>query len=404
MIQLKTFRYKCISHDGIKTTGVLKAYDEFEAVADLRREYRLVTDIEEVRDEDGEIRSEKRLRIKTGELAMMCSQFSIILASGLPATSCLDMVAAQSKRRQTAKMLVRVAEDVGAGYSMAAAFEKNAPNLPKTFIETVRAGEESGSLETCFSRLHKYYDRSAKTRQKLISTMTYPAIVVLVAIVVFIIIMTVAVPMFIKTFSELGVELPAITRGMIAVSKAMTDGWWLILMLVAALACGYIYASRTERGKLLIGQYRLQRAPLRRLNSMNASAQFASTMSTLVASGITITKALDITAQVVSNFVFGLAVRKLKEGVEQGKSMAECMAEEPCFPKFLTEMTGVGERAGSMEESLDLAAEYFSNELDIGSQRLLPLLEPVITVVLAAVTVLLLLGVYLPMFSMYGAM
>lgn len=387
----------------MKTTGIVKAYDEFEAVADLRREYRLVTDIEEVGDENGEIKSEKRIRIKPGELAMMCSQLSIILASGLPVAGCLQMVAAQSKRRQSAKMLTRVSEDVGAGYSIAAAFEKNAPGLPKTFIETVRAGEESGSLETCFSRLHKYYDRSAKTRQKIISTMTYPAIVILVAIIVFIIVMTVAVPMFIKTFSELGVELPAITRGMIAVSKAITGWWWLILMLVTALICGYIYASRTERGKLVIGQYRLQRAPLYRLNSLNASAQFASTMSTMIASGITITKALDITSQVVSNFVFGLAVRKLKEGVEQGRSMAECMAEEQCFPKFLTEMTGVGERSGSMVESLDVAAEYFANELDTGSQRLLSMLEPVITIVLAVVAVLLLLGVYMPMFGMYGA-
>ena len=401
---MKTFRYKCVSHDGVKATGIIKSYDEFEAVSKLREEYKLVTDIEEVGDEDGEVKSEKHIKIKTKELAMMCSQFSIILASGLPVVSCLQMVAAQSKSKQVGKMLTRVAEDVDAGYSMASAFEKNAPSLPKTFIETVRAGEESGALETCFSRLHNYYDRSAKTRQKLISTMTYPAIVIVVAIIVFIIIMAVAVPMFIDTFESLGIELPAITRAMIAVSNAITGYWWLILMIVAAVAGGYIYASRTERGKYAIGKYRLQKAPLRKLNQLNASSQFASTMSTMIASGLPITKALDITSQVVTNVVFGVAVRKVKEGVEQGRSMVDCMGEDECFSKLLTEMTGVGERSGSMEETLDVVAEYFANELDISSQRLLSLLEPIITICLAVIAVVLLLGVYMPMFSMYGAM
>ena len=150
---MKTFRYKCISADGVKTSGIIKSYDEFEAVSKLRESYNLVTSIEEVQDTDGERGAEKRLRIKEKELAMLCSQFSIILASGLPIVRCLEMIAAQSKDKATAKMLKRVAEDVDGGYSMAAAFEKNAPHLPRTFIETVRAGEQSGALEICFKRL-----------------------------------------------------------------------------------------------------------------------------------------------------------------------------------------------------------------------------------------------------------
>ena len=222
---MKTFRYKCISADGVKTSGIIKSYDEFEAVSKLRESYNLVTSIEEVQDTDGECGAEKRLRIKEKELAMLCSQFSIILASGLPIVRCLEMIAAQSKDKATAKMLKRVAEDVDGGYSMAAAFEKNAPHLPRTFIETVRAGEQSGALVICFIRLHKYYDKSAKLKQKLISTMTYPAIVIATAIIVFIIIMVVAVPMFIDTFEELNIELPAITKAMIALSRALTGYW-----------------------------------------------------------------------------------------------------------------------------------------------------------------------------------
>ena len=400
---MKTFRYKCLSEDGVKTSGILKSYDEFEAVAKLREEFKIVTDIEEIGDEDGEVKSEKRIRLKDKDLAMMCSQFSIILSSGLPIVRCIEMISAQSRNKTMAKMLLRVAEDVDAGYSMASAFEKNAPALPRTFIETVRAGEESGALEICFKRLYKYYDKSAKMKQKLVSAMTYPAIVILVAIVVFIIIMAVAVPMFIKTFEQLGIDLPMITKAMIAVSNAITSYWWLILITVMAASGAYIYASRTERGKLVIGNYKLKKAPLRRINSMNAAAQFASAMSTMLASGLPITRALDITSTVVTNPVFGLAVRKVKEGVEQGRSMVDCMGEIEYFSKLLTEMTGVGERSGSMEETLEIVGDYFNNEVEVRSQRLLSLLEPVITIALAIVAVILLLAVYLPMFSMYGA-
>ena len=401
---MKTFRYKCVAKDGTKTVGIIKSYDEFEAVAKLREDYKIVTGIEEVKDSKDEASGRKHLRIKEKELAMLCSQFSIIITSGLPIVRCLEMLSAQAKNKATAAMLLKVAEDVGAGYSMASAFEKNAPGLPRTFIETVRAGEQSGTLEDSFAKLYKYYDKSAKMKQKLISAMTYPAIVILVAFIVFIIIMTIAVPMFISTFEEMGLDLPWITKAMIALSKAITGYWWLILMIIAGLTGAGIYASHTERGKRLLAEFRLKKAPLRKINSMNAAAQFANSMSTMLAAGLPIVRALDITASVVTNVVFGMAVRKVKEGVEQGRSMVDCMGDIEYFSKLLTEMTGVGERSGSMEETLEIVGDYFSNEVDIRSQRLLSFLEPVITIALAAIAVILLLAVYLPMFSLYGAM
>lgn len=401
---MKTFRYKCISEDGAKVSGVIKSYDEFEAVSSLRESYKIVTDIEEVKETDEKGRRTKKVIFNEKDLAMMCSQFSIILTSGLPVVRCLEMVSSQSKNKNVSAMLLKVAEDVDGGYSMASAFERNAPSLPKTFIETVRAGEESGTLESCFNKLHTYYDKSARMKQKIISTLTYPAIVVVVAIVVFIIVMVVAVPMFISTFEELGIDLPWITKAMIATSKAITGYWWLLALIAAALIGGYTYYRNTEDGKRKIGRFKLTRAPLRKINSMNAASQFASTMATMLSSGLPIIKALEITSEVVTNKVYGLAIRKVKEGVEQGRSMVDCMSEIPYFSRLLTEMTGVGETSGSMEETLEIVGNYFSNEVDIRSQRLLSIMEPIITIALAIVAVFLLLGVYLPMFDMYGAM
>ena len=127
----------------------------------------------------------------------------------------------------------KVAEEVGAGYSMAQSFENNAPYLPKTFIETVRAGEQSGTLEECFQRLHRYYDKSAKTKAKVVSTLTYPAMVIVVAIAVFIIIIAVAVPAFNDVFAEMDTQLPGITRVLLAISDFFIGWWWLLLLIAA---------------------------------------------------------------------------------------------------------------------------------------------------------------------------
>ena len=300
-------------------------------------------------------------------------------------------------------MLEKVAEEVGAGYSMAQSFENNAPELPRTFIETIRAGEHSGSLEECFSRLQRYYDKTAKTRAKVISTLTYPAMVIAVAVVVFIIIMVVAVPAFTNAFSEMGTELPAITKGLMAVSAFFTKWWWLLLILAALAVIAVLSVRRTERGKIAIASFALRRAPLRRLHTLSAASQFSESMATMLAAGLPVTQALDVTSQVISNYVFALGVRQVQQGVERGRGIAESMGEVEYFPEMLTEMVGVGERAGSLEETLEVIGNYFNSEVETATTRLLAVLEPAVTVVLAVIVVILLLAVYLPMFSMYGS-
>ena len=205
---MTTYKYKGQSLSGARVSGVVRAYDEFEAVAKLRDTCAFITKIEPVKERGNALDKPIGFRLKDKELALLCSQFSIILTSGLSVMRCVEMVASQTRNKYTRRMLEKVAEEVGAGYSLAQSFESNAPYLPATFIETVRAGEESGTLALC-ARLHRYYERTAKTRAKIISTMTYPAMVIVVAIIVFIIIIAVAVPAFTDAFADLGEgELP----------------------------------------------------------------------------------------------------------------------------------------------------------------------------------------------------
>ena len=400
---MTTYRYKGLSPDGAKLSGVIQAYNEYEAVSQLRETCSIITQIEPVRQTVRLGGSVGGFRISEKELAILCSQFSIILSSGLPIDRCVEMVAAQVRNKELQRALRLVRQDVSGGYGLAQSFEKNCPKLPQTFLETVRAGEQSGTLESCFDRMHTYYDKSAKTKAKVISTLTYPCIVLVVAAIVFAIIMIKAVPLFVETFRDLGSELPSITVALIAASDFLTGYWWTILMIIAGVWLIHMLMLRTEAGRIAIAKGKLFRSPLHRLHRMSASAQFANTMSAMLSAGLPVVRALEVTANVAGNYVFGIAVRSVRQRVEQGRRLADSMSEHPEFPPMLTEMTGVGEQSGDLEQTLSVVGGYFDNEVAVITERLLTILEPAITIVLAVLTVVLLLAVYLPMFSMYGS-
>ena len=308
---MTTYRYKGLSPDGAKLSGVIQAYNEYEAVSQLRETCSIITQIEPVRQTVRLGGSVGGFRISEKELAILCSQFSIILSSGLPIDRCVEMVAAQVRNKELQRALRLVRQDVSGGYGLAQSFEKNCPKLPQTFLETVRAGEQSGTLESCFDRMHTYYDKSAKTKAKVISTLTYPCIVLVVAAIVFAIIMIKAVPLFVETFRDLGSELPSITVALIAASDFLTGYWWTILMIIAGVWLIHMLMLRTEAGRIAIAKGKLFRSPLHRLHRMSASAQFANTMSAMLSAGLPVVRALEVTANVAGNYVFGYLVELL---------------------------------------------------------------------------------------------
>ena len=381
---MTTYRYKGQTKDGTAVSGVIRAYDEFEAASRLRETVAIITRLEEVREKKENIFNRPiGLKIKEKELALICSQFAIILSAGMSIQHCVEMVAAQTRNHHIRQMLEKVAEEVGAGYSMAQSFENNAPYLPKTFIETVRTGEQSGTLEECFQRLHRYYDKSAKTKAKVVSTLTYPAMVIVVAIVVFIIIIAVAVPAFNDVFAEMDTQLPGITRVLLATSDFFVGWWWLLLLIAAGLGIAYMVARRSVQGRKAIAAWSLTKAPLHQLHTLNAAAQFAHSMATMLTAGLPVPKALDVTGNVISNYTFALAVQEVKQKVERGRTISESMGQIEYFPKMLTEMVGVGEQSGSLEETLDVIGEYFDNEVEVTTARLLSVLVMAVACVLA---------------------
>ena len=287
---------------------------------------------------------------------------------------------------------------------MASALEQYSERFPLTFIETIRAGEQSGTLDRSFDRLHKYYDKAYKTTEKIRSALMYPMFVVAVAVVVLIIVMAKVIPTLANVFADLGGNLPLMTRMMIGFSDFF-EKWWLVMLGVLFLIwAGLKFFGRTKEGKIWKAKAALTVPLVGMINQMSSAAQFANTMSVLLAAGITLDQAVETTARVMDNALFQEEVHSMKDGIEQGRSLTECLQNRPYFPQTMIDMCSIGEETGELEENLENVADYYSNEADYRSQRLLTMLEPALLVMLSFFAGFIVISIYLPIFTMYDLM
>lgn len=407
---MKAFRYEGLSSTGAKVEGIIEAFDRQEAISKAHEHCRVLSVVEPVGSGsmNNILNADLGLlfsggKIKPKKLSLLSSQLAIELKAGLPLVQSLKLVAENEEDKNLKKILQEVADDVHSGHGLAESFQKRAPKLPSTFIETIRAGEASGRLDECFHRLKKYYEDSAAIASKVGSAMIYPALLIAVAIVVVIIIMVKAVPVFEDSFSSMGNELPAPTKMLIAMSNFMTENLLLLIIIIAAIAMAVILYSKTDHGRHFLAKLALTFPGVGMVNKMNAAAQFSATLATMLSSGLPLVHAMRITSATSSNLLIMEDMENACNGVLEGQTLTHGLRKSQWLPTLLLEMVAVGEQTGNMEETLGVVSEYYNQEVDVAVKRALDLLNPAITMFLAAIVVFILLSVYLPLFSMYGS-
>ena len=402
---MTTYRYKGTSSSGAPIEGVVEAFDQQDAVVKARENCRVLISVEPV--SGGKMHDLMNAdigvllsggKIKPKALTLLCSQLSIELRAGLPLVSSLKLVAENEPDKQLKKILDEVADDVHAGNGLADSFAQRGPGLPRTFIETIRAGEESGKLDETFERLQKYYENADAVASKVASAMVYPIMLISVAVVVIGIIMIFAVPVFAQSFGD---NLPLPTKMLVAMSNFMVNNWMLLLALIAAAALGIILYGKTDSGAHLYARLALTFPGVNLINKMNAASQVAATLSTMMAAGLPMVQATKITGNTADNLLIREDIEKATKGVIEGNRLADGLKESQWFPTLLLEMITVGEETGRLEETLNVVSDYYSKEVDVAVKKALDILNPCITIVLAIIVVFILLSVYLPLFSMY---
>lgn len=402
---MRAYKYKALSDSGQKVSGVVEAYDEFEAVARIKQTCNIILDIDEVKESKKDaININEPMWVSEKVLSLTANQFAILLKAGLPMARTVEIISQQTTDALMKRYLQAVAEDVAAGYSLAQSLELRGKKIPVGFIETVRAGESSGTLESAFEKLTRYYEKSYKLRGKVKSAMTYPLLLVALSIIVIIVVVKVAVPTIANIIEETGGELPGPTRLLLGIYNFFGKYGLFFIIGLALLIIAYVVWSKTEKGRMTMAKIQLKLPVLGELNIMNAASEFAGNMMTLLSAGLPVSQALTITSRVLSNYAVGSSLNKAVFGVEEGRRLGDVLKVNEYLPPLLTEMTAVGEESGSLEETLDTIGSYYDSEVEEKSAKALSLLEPIMTMVLGVVVGFIVIALYLPMFTMYNGM
>ncbi|MEG2875713.1 MAG: type II secretion system F family protein [Hydrogenoanaerobacterium sp.] len=401
---MNAYRYKALSKSGVEVSGVAEAYNEFEAAAQIKQTCPIVLRIDLIQSKKERINIDEPIWVSEKALSMVCSQFSILLRAGLPIVHVVELISEQTSDKLLKKNLANVANDIAAGYSLADSLTLHGKKIPIAFLESVRAGEEAGTLEDTFTKLVSYFETSYKTKNKVRSAMMYPAFLCVMSIVVVSIIMIVTMPVLVGVFEGFGGALPAPTQLLINISDWLIKSWPVLLMSIAVIFIFYKLYGKTNSGKLKLSVLSLHLPVLGKINLLKGTSQFANTLSTLLTSGLSLPRALNATSRVMDNFAMGQSVSRTVVGIEEGRHLGETLANDPYLPPLLKEMVTAGEEAGMLEDILSTIGAYYDSETETSTATALAMMEPAITVVMGIVIGFIVIALYMPMFTMYSGM
>ena len=398
---MATYKYTAISKDGVKVSGVVEGFNEFDAVDRIKQDCDIVLKLTEVEEKKPGLLSMEigGNRLNAKAFSLMCAQFSIILQSGIPIGRTVRLIGDKMTDKKLKGILKKVAEDVEAGRSVAASFqERGGKLLPAVFIETIRAGEESGNLSKAFETMYQHYDKQVKMRAKVRNALIYPVFVLALAVVVVIVLMVKVVPTFMDIFASYDAELPLITQSLILISNFFRKYIFLIIFVFAAIALIFKLYANTEKGRMNVAKLALKIPVLGNVSLLSAASEFAANLTTLIGAGLQLTRAVSITARVINNYYISQCVGKMTSRLEEGYTLGECM------PDILVDMTAVGEETGELESTLHTVSGYYESELDMAVQDVLKKLEPTLLIGMAVIAGYIVLAVYIAMFQMYSVM
>ncbi|HEX8789562.1 MAG TPA: type II secretion system F family protein [Polyangiaceae bacterium] len=330
--------------------------------------------------------------------------FATMIDAGLPIVQCLDILQGQTDN----KLFGAILRDVKSSVEQGATFSDSLRRHPKVFdhlyVNLVQAGEVGGILDTILNRLAVYIEKAMKLRRQVRGAMVYPSIVIVVFFGVLTILLTFVIPGFQNMFKDFGSkdELPALTRGVMAVSSFFVSNILWFFLIVTGLVVGTAYTIRTPGGRKAFHKLLLRLPIIGPVLRKIAVARFTRTLGTLLASGVPILDALEIVAKTAGNVIVEEAIMYARARISEGKNMAQPLMETNVFPPMVVQMVGVGEQTGALDAMLNKIADFYEEEVDVAVAALTSLIEPALMVGIGSTVGVVLIAMYLPIFSLAG--
>lgn len=390
------FSYVATNPQGKKLEGKLEAGSKDEAISILRKRRLTVSKIN--RDFGGDFKIGTGIGSK--DVATFTRQFSAMTSAGLPLLQCLNILEEQSENPAMRAVVKQVAAKIQGGGGLAEALFMHPKVFDDLYCHMVSAGEAGGILDTILARLAEYRENAERLKRKVKGAMTYPAIILIVAVLVVGILLTFVVPKFAEIFSQGGQELPGPTLVVVTISEFLQNNLLLIILGIIIAILGFVQYYKTPVGRFTIDKIKLKLPGIGNLETKSAVSRFCRTLGTLQRSGVSLLDGLEVTSKTLGNVVLEDALKKVQAAIKGGQSMAEPLKAVGIFPPMVVQMVNVGERTGGLPEMLLKVADFYDEEVDAAVEAVTAMIEPLIIVFLGVVVGGILVAMYMPMFAM----
>ena len=395
------YSYVAVDSRGKEKRGRMDAENREEVVRQLKNDGLIPVSIREQGVLNKEIDFSIGKKVKPRDLSVFCRQFVSITQAGVPMKEALQMLTEQTENKYLKQAVANVLANVEKGNTLADSMAAEKDIFPDIMVHMVEAGESSGSLDTSFARMAVHFEKEAKLKATIRKATIYPIILIFAVIGVIAVMLLFVIPIFIDMFADLDVEMPALTMGVMNLSKWTAGHWYVILAVIVAVILAYQAIYRTDQGRLKIDLIKMKIPLLGQLNVKSTCAQFARTMSTLMAAGVPTIDCLETVAKIVKNIHYKNALMKAREEVMKGIPLSEPLETSGIFPPMVYHMTSIGEDTGNMEDMLTKLADYYDEEVEITTQSVLAAMEPLIIVFMALIVGTLVIAVIMPIGTMY---
>ncbi|MFT8341825.1 MAG: type II secretion system F family protein [Clostridium beijerinckii] len=395
------FKYRAMNPDGEKIEGSYEADSRDEVIDFISGNGYYPLKVEEV-VESTNITLNFNKKVKLKDLAVFCRQFYTMLNAGVPILTCLDILSSQVENQKLRQATKEINDDVAKGEVLSESMRKHKDVFPDVLVSLVASGEASGNLEDIMLRMAANYEKENKISNKVRSALIYPAVLGIVSIGAVVFILTYVMPTFTEIFEQSGTVLPWSTQLLLSLSSGIKNYWYIIIIVIGLSVFLINIFLKSDEGIYFLSNLKLKLPVLKKLNQMIIVSRFTRTMSTLIASGLSLVEALRIVSEVSGNKIAENELLKIRDKVIRGESLYTSMRESGIFPEMLYSMIKIGEETGALDDILNKTADFYDEELDSIIQTSVALMEPALIVTMGLIIGFMVASIMLPMFDSYN--
>ena len=395
---MAVYQYVAKDRTGRKFSGI---YTDVDNVSILRDELAKIG-YALVKARQKKTSATRRRRIKLSEVVAFAYKFAGMYSAGLSILSCLEALEEQAENQAFRYVIADIRQSIQAGSSLKNACEKHRRIFSDFFLGMIEAGESAGRLGTTLELSAVYLEKQADIKRKVVSAFAYPVIVTLTCFAVIAFLLIFVIPVFMKLYKQVHVELPGPTRALVGLSTLITEKWWAIIIVAAAVVIIFRRLLKNPQARAWWDNFKLNVPVFGKLNRMLVVSHFTRTFAMLASVGVSFIDALDVAREVAHNYKLDEITEELKKEIKAGSPVAKSFKNHSIFPPIIIQLAASGEQVGKLPEMLNKGTDLLDKDIDRAINALLVKLEPALTIIMGTVVGLILMGAYLPMFDYIG--